>query len=121
IFYCIVALQLDGQLRVAVLIEYADGCAIDETASWSICIRQFILDDGIVQGQNIGVCVIMDIFLRRFASLGVWGDTSITSRRPVASVIYLHTTYIKHLSARRIRQRRDGQQAQTEGQDEQDR
>ena len=62
-----------------------------------------------MQGQDIVLCIITDIVVRRcFTGCGC-GDVSIAVGRPVAGGRYLHTTYIKHLSDRRSRQRRDGQ------------
>lgn len=76
-----------------------------------------LFNSGVVQGQDIVLCVIMDIVVRRCVTGCGCGDVSIAVGRPVAGGRYLHTTYIKHLSDRRSRQRRGGQQPQAEGQD----
>ena len=69
-----------------------------------------------MQGQGIGICVIVDIIVRRLRCTCAC-DSSSAVRRPVAGGRYLHTAYIKLLSARRSRQRRGGQHGQAEQQD----
>ena len=60
-----------------------------------------LFNSGVVQGQSIGVCVIMDIVVRRCAFACVCGDTSITVRRPVAAACHFFAADINHLVLRR--------------------
>lgn len=61
---CIGALQLYGQLRSAVLIEHANGRALDISAGIR---RHTLFNSGVVQGQGIVGRVVMDIVVRRCA------------------------------------------------------
>ena len=58
---CIGALQCDCQLRSAVLIVHANGSASDKRVGHR---RHALFNCGIVQGQNIVLCVIMAIVVR---------------------------------------------------------
>ena len=82
--YRITALQLDGQLCISALIEHPNGRAMDGYASWSILIiSQSFFYGGVVQGQDIVICVIVDIVVPRLRVTCAC-DSSIAVRRPVA-------------------------------------
>ena len=112
----IVTFQPDGQLGVAVLIQHPNGRATEPDAGFSILTEwQLFLDPGVVQGQDIGIGVIIDIVVLGLCDAGV-GDIPRIVRCPVAGGGNPYAADIKLLPRRRRRPRRDGQQPQAERQ-----
>ena len=112
----IVTFQPDGQRRVTVQIQYPNGRATEAAAGCSIRTVQTFLDPGVVQGQGIGIGVIIDIVVRGRCVDSGGGDIPRIVRCPVAGGGNLYAADIKLLPRRRRRPRRDGQQPQAERQ-----